>query len=108
TKTDTMGEYFIQAMLNAHIETSQALPAAEGWGGDRIAYYVKSEAYHVAWTVVWDTAADAAEFYSTLEAALDAAGAERQGSNSWKTTEGVLSVEMENQTVLLRAYGVRG
>jgi len=106
-KTDSQGEYFIQVMLNAHVAASEAKAAAEGWGGDRLAYYTKQDAYLVAWKTVWDTPNDALEFHSTFNAAVKAAGGEELNSGLWKTTEGFITVKLQDRTVTIYALGAK-
>jgi hypothetical protein len=64
---DTGGEFFIRLYLENYLEGSEALRAAEGWGGDRCsAYYNEStEQTVVVWRLAWDTVSDSNEFFDT-------------------------------------------
>ncbi|MBN1954953.1 MAG: hypothetical protein JW900_07865 [Anaerolineae bacterium] len=61
---DIMGEYFLRYYLAQRISTSEAVLAAEGWGGDRYAVYSHQgdEALLLALYTTWDTPADGEEF----------------------------------------------
>jgi hypothetical protein len=69
TFADTVGEFQASVWLReGGIARTTADDAAEGWGGDRIAYLTGPDgADAVVWRTVWDTAADARQF-------LDSAG----------------------------------
>ncbi|MEW5937831.1 MAG: hypothetical protein AB1665_08465 [Candidatus Thermoplasmatota archaeon] len=61
---DTMGEFMVYAMLKHYIPFSMAYNAAEGWGGDRHLCYANDTDFISIFKIVWDTPADASEFYS--------------------------------------------
>jgi len=61
---DTLGEAFIRFWLQAlGVTDTEVQQAAAGWGGDRVvAATGPGGAIAVAWDLVWDTPADAAQF----------------------------------------------
>lgn len=72
-----IGEGFIRIWLEA-LGAPAALSAAEGWGGDRLVVLTgPDDQFALAWRLVWDTDADAAEFvdaYAEAESLLGVAG----------------------------------
>ena len=66
---DTLGEFLISSYLamtgeQSAAAESTAATAAAGWGGDRLALWEHADGGLVlAWRLVWDTEADASEFY---------------------------------------------
>jgi len=71
---NTMGEHQTSIWLGSPT-VAAAKDGAAGWGGDRIAVLGgPNEAWAIAWQTVWDTAADAAEFEVTADAAVAKAG----------------------------------
>jgi len=66
--TDTLGEFFISTLLSSLIPTNQAAQAAAGWAGDRLALYLPADRPLgvLTWALVWDSAADAQEFYLSM------------------------------------------
>ena len=64
----TMGEFYLRAYLLTQLGSAQAQRAAAGWGGDRFHIYQNSETGELAWVlrIVWDTTADAEEFYTAF------------------------------------------
>jgi hypothetical protein len=60
---DVLGEALILSILKEHISTQKAAEAAEGWGGDRYAYYEQDRTYLIILNTVWDTERDATEFF---------------------------------------------
>lgn len=61
----TLGEYHIQAILGQSIRDNpeKLKTAAAGWGGDSILVFRNGNGFFFAWDTLWDTPADADEFY---------------------------------------------
>lgn len=59
----TMGAFYLEQVLAAHIANGQAETAVQGWGGDAYRIY-RNETGDIAWQMhlVWDTPQDASEF----------------------------------------------
>ncbi|MEO7910309.1 MAG: hypothetical protein ABIV47_11730 [Roseiflexaceae bacterium] len=63
---DTLGELYLRIYLEHELNFAQAIPAAEGWGGDR--YQVVGDTQGQLALVLqtaWDSPADAREFFDT-------------------------------------------
>lgn len=63
---DTLGELYLRIYLEHKLDFAQAIPAAEGWGGDR--YQVLGNRHGqvaLALQTAWDSPADAREFFDT-------------------------------------------
>ena len=66
-KQDTLGEFFLQAYLEADLSTEKASVAAEGWGGDTYTLLDgPGEGDLLVSLIVWDTEDDGQEFYDTF------------------------------------------
>ena len=65
----TLGEFYIQAIFNTLLKDSLALnkQAASGWGGDRINVFEANGRKFFVWDTLWDSKADANEFYKRYE-----------------------------------------
>ncbi len=70
----TMGEFYLRQYLRTRLPSGQANAAAEGWAGDRFHIYYRDQDDARAWVLklVWDSAADAAEFTTAYTAFGDA------------------------------------
>ena len=85
---DTLGEFLISSYLamtgeQSAAAESTAATAAAGWGGDRLALWEHADGGLVlAWRLVWDTEADASEFYDAAREALRA-----QSETDWRPAE---------------------
>src|SRR5439155_1553362 len=68
---DTLGEAMVRIWLSGvGVSASDAEPAADGWGGDRlVAASGPGGSSAVAWRLAWDTPADATQFAATYRAA---------------------------------------
>jgi hypothetical protein len=75
---DTFGEYLTALWLQRPGDGATSVkpdPAAEGWGGDRMAYLTGPGGADAAiWETAWDTQADAQEFYQAAAVLVDASG----------------------------------
>ena len=61
---DTLGEFFLQAYLEAAFSTERAAQAASGWGGDSYALLSREDGRTLLVALlVWDTKDDSAEFF---------------------------------------------
>ena len=67
-----IGQAFLRMMLEYHgIPNEEALPATDGWGGDRAVVVIgPDDAFAVAWRLAWDTSADADEFVESYTTAI--------------------------------------
>lgn len=102
---NTMGEWYTRLILSAgfdpiyRLDADEAATAADGWGGDTYGFYGNTDltAYVFVWQSVWDTPADAEEFFtsSVRYANLRWGGAtvETFESASWQSHQGI-QVEM--------------
>ena len=64
---NVMGEFFLRTYLETRIGQGTAAEVAAGWGGDRYALLSgPQEEYALASLIVWDTAADAREFFDAM------------------------------------------
>lgn len=64
---NVMGEFFLKTYLETRIGQGTAAPVAQGWGGDMYALFSGPDGqYALLSLIVWDTAADAAEFYEAM------------------------------------------
>ncbi|MDQ2996841.1 MAG: hypothetical protein M3R61_07280 [Chloroflexota bacterium] len=63
---DTLGELYLRIYLEHKLDFAQAIPAAEGWGGDRYQVLGNSQGQvALALQTAWDSPADAREFFDT-------------------------------------------
>jgi hypothetical protein len=71
TPEDTLGEFQLSVWLRENgVKALDAQKAAEGWGGDRLAYLRgPNGAYALALLTAWDTQADADEFLAVAPTA---------------------------------------
>ena len=70
---DTLGEFVLSHMLKVFLSEDRAKEAAEGWGGDRYAYYEDDAGRQLlVVSTSWDTEADAMEFFDSYVAFMEA------------------------------------
>ncbi len=100
-KSDSYGEYFILVMFQNWIPESEAVTAAEGWGGDNLTYYENGEDYVFTWEILWDSAGDALEFAVSFQNMVEKAGANKMGVNLWYTNEKFLSLTLKDEKTLV-------
>jgi hypothetical protein len=67
--SDTVGEWAIRFLLKRSIPEEEASAAADGWRGDRLAFYLAGDDYSYLWRIRFDSSASAGEFASALEKA---------------------------------------
>lgn len=67
TYQNTLGEFETRLFLFQHLkDQNQAVQGATGWDGDRYALFNTVGGQGIAWVTVWDSRADASEFYDLL------------------------------------------
>jgi hypothetical protein len=69
TKTyeNTLGEFETRLFLFEHLQDqNEAVQGATGWDGDRYVLFNSPRGQGIAWVTVWDSPAEAAEFYDLL------------------------------------------
>jgi hypothetical protein len=105
---DVNGEFGYQVMLAEFIGKERALPAAAGWGGDRYALYENSRtgALMIAQYTVWDSEADAREFFNAYSQRTrkryKTDPAESSASRIvFNTSEGLVAMEMRGSDVVI-------
>jgi hypothetical protein len=64
--TDTIGEWAIRFLLKRSLSEKEASAAAQGWQGDRLAFFAAGEDYSYVWRVRYESAAAAERFASAL------------------------------------------
>jgi len=64
--TDTIGEWAIRFLLKRALSEEEASAAAQGWQGDRLAFFTTGENYSYLWRVRFESAAAAERFASAL------------------------------------------
>jgi hypothetical protein len=83
-RTDVLGELDVRIMVEQFAGPAVAARSAEGWGGDRYAYLENASGQQaLALSTVWDSEADASEFY---KAYADVVGS-RFGSRARRTVD---------------------
>jgi hypothetical protein len=111
---DVQGEWGLYLLLDEFLQEADASKkAAAGWGGDRFALFLGPSKADVAVALktVWDTEADAAEFFdayarrTTRRYGVAPAEVSEAGRQLWQTKEGVVVVERRGAAVVV-AEGV--
>jgi hypothetical protein len=112
---DVSGEWGYYLVLDEFLnDVTESKRAAAGWGGDRYAIYEGprgSEAF-VAQLTVWDTAADAREFfdaylkrsqkrYETASTTFSSASTTADARHEWKGSAGRGAMEMRGSRVVI-------
>jgi hypothetical protein len=67
--SDTIGEWAIRFLLKRSLSEEEASAAAEGWRGDRLAFYVAGEDLSYVWRIRFESGTAADRFASALERA---------------------------------------
>ena len=113
--TDVNGEFGFYLILDEYLNNSgESKQAASGWGGDQFQLYegANPNEVFVAQMTVWDTAADAREFYDAYlkrtwkrypdAKATDVTSTTGRGErHDWKTTNGRGVLELRGSHVLI-------
>lgn len=76
------GEIGVRGMLAEHLSLSDAARAAAGWGGDQAHLFERAGESLFVWTTVWDTSADAAEFFRGYNRLLAGRGLKVDGERT--------------------------
>ncbi len=64
---NTLGEFETRLFLFEHLQDqNEAVQGATGWDGDRYALFATGTGEGIAWVTVWDSPAEASEFYDLL------------------------------------------
>lgn len=67
TYSNSLGEFETRLFLFTHLkDQNDAVQGAAGWDGDRYALFDTGGGKGVAWVTVWDSQADASEFFDLL------------------------------------------
>jgi len=67
TYENTLGEFEVRLFLYEHLrDQNDAIQGARGWDGDRYALFKTQGGEGIAWVSVWDSPAEASEFYDLL------------------------------------------
>jgi hypothetical protein len=113
--TDVNGEFGFYLILDEYLKNAgESKQAASGWGGDQFQLYegANPTEVFVAQMTVWDTAADAREFYDAYlkrtwtrypdAKETDVASTTGRGErHDWKTTNGRGVLELRGSRVLI-------
>jgi len=97
---ERLGEYFIYVWLAKWVGYGEAWRAAEGWNGDRAAYYKADEDFLLIWATRWDSKTDAEEFLKAVGEMLSRAGGVKVNS-LWKIEQTYVAVEAWGEAVNL-------
>lgn len=100
-RDDRFGEHFVLVVLDAWISSEEAEEAAEGWGGDRFAYYEKNDQYLFVWKISWDSEKDALEFHDAWTRMMEALGAKEIGPYLWSVRHRYVQLTREGLTTLI-------
>ncbi|HMA16823.1 MAG TPA: hypothetical protein VKS03_00155 [Thermoanaerobaculia bacterium] len=65
--SDTIGEWAIRFLLERSLPEAEASAAAEGWRGDRLAFFVAGGEYSYLWRIRFDSAGAAERFAAAFE-----------------------------------------
>jgi hypothetical protein len=61
---NTLGELAIRVLAGGFVDSQRALEIARGWDGDRFAAFERGKELHLYWMSVWDSDADAVDFFA--------------------------------------------
>ena len=110
--TDTFGELQFRIWLEqvGKVVETQAVAAAAGWGGDRIALVEKGSTFGIVLITKWDTPAEAAEFDAAAGPALKLLPSSSAMIDPGSTNQVVLFVASDEATInaLAGALGLAG
>ena len=68
---NTLGEFETRLFLYQHLEDqNEAVQGATGWDGDRYSLFPTRGGEGIAWVTVWDSPAEASEFYDLIGKAV--------------------------------------
>ncbi len=110
--TDTFGELQVRIWLEqvGKVAVSQAIAAAAGWGGDRMALVEKGSTFGIVLITKWDTSADATEFAAAAGPSLKLLPSSTAMIDPGSTSQVVLFVASDEATInaLAGALGLAG
>ena len=87
TYQNTLGEFETRLFLFQHLkDQNNAVQGAAGWDGDRYVLFDTPQGQGIAWVTVWDSQADASEFFDLLGKVV----AKRYGAASDSTAGAVV------------------
>jgi len=87
TYQNTLGEFETRLFLFQHLkDQNNAVQGAAGWDGDRYILFDTPQGQGIAWVTVWDSQADASEFFDLLGKVV----AKRYGAASDSTVGAVV------------------
>jgi hypothetical protein len=96
--SDIFGEYFVQVVLQNHINQTVAQRAATGWMGDNFTYYERGNDYLFTWNIKWADSCEASDFYVEFHNMANNAGATDYGSCNWAANGRYLSITWDQKT----------
>ena len=98
-----LGELGVRGLLLGRVAAAEATRAAAGWGGDRAGLFEREgRAPLFVWKSVWDTAADAREFFAAYVAPRRSRGAGTQAREEvWSDGPALTLVRLEGDAVLV-------
>ncbi len=104
TPEDTLGEFQLSVWLRENgVKALPAGDAAEGWGGDRLAYLRGPDgSYALVLRTVWDTQADADEFLAAARTAAASLPGSAEAERDDARSVGVLVASDSTKLDLLR------
>ena len=101
---DTFGELRLVSFLETGLAINEAVQAAEGWGGDRYSLLKgPDDESLVVWLTVWDSQADAEEFYEGFSKFMSQRTGLEWETNQEDGTE--RRIDLPEQSVFLRLDG---
>ena len=110
--TDTFGELQFRIWLEqvGKVAATQAVAAAAGWGGDRIALVEKGSTFGIVIITKWDTLADATEFAASAGPTLKLLPSSTAMIDPGSTNQVVLFIASDEATInaLAGALGLAG
>jgi hypothetical protein len=115
TDEDALGEFGVRELLAQFLDGSTAAAGAEGWDGDRYAFYERSDDTGqgvLVWASVWDSEADAQEFAQQYRAVIAKrypdARTDSANGGAWQTADEEIRVAQTGSrvTVLQASHGL--
>jgi hypothetical protein len=107
-RSDVLGELFIRVYLERELDPEEALMAGEGWDGDRAPLLENQEqdSYILALRTMWDSQANAEEFYSFYRTFMERAGDSSRAidgpqSQTWWSEDQVTYLGQRDREVLI-------
>jgi hypothetical protein len=96
TGRSNFGEFTLQNVLVLGLSNDRrrAQDAAAGWGGDAWALYARGDQRFLNSRIVWDTADDAREFFTSLRASLE----RRTGARASSADDTAFRIDLQGKT----------